>query len=101
MTSLADVRAMKAPIGQLIIAPAGTFTGVLASAPDLIPVSLITGFAPLQTGDILERAGSGETAVVRWTSIKPDGTVQWSSSAAARIIYPADGWFIIGHVSDL
>lgn len=79
------------------IAPDGTITGQLAAAPGLIPVQLVTGFAPVSVGDVLENAQTGETAVVRYSRIAPDGTVTWSSSAAHRVIYPAAGWAVIGH----
>jgi hypothetical protein len=83
------------------IAPDGTITGTLAAAATLIPVQLVTGFAPVSVGDILENARTGETAVVRWSQIQADGTVLWSSSAARRVAYPAAGWTVISHVDGL
>lgn len=83
------------------IAPDGTITGTLAAAATLIPVQLVTGFAPLSVGDILENARTGETAVVRYSQIQADGTVLWSSSAARRVVYPAAGWTVISHVDGL
>jgi hypothetical protein len=80
------------------ITPAGVITGQLAAAPALIPVQLVTGLAPLSAGEVLENAQTGETAVVRYSQIQPDGTVVWSSSVAHRVIYPAAGWTVVGHV---
>ncbi len=79
------------------IDPGGTITGTLAAAADLIPVQLVTGFAPVSVGDVLQSA-AGETMVCQWTRIGPDGTVLWSSSAGHHVVYPAAGWQIIGHV---
>jgi hypothetical protein len=80
------------------ITPDGTITGTLAAAANLIPVQLVTGFAPVSVGDVLENQQSGETAVCRWSQIRADGSVAWSSSAAARVKYPAAGWTVVGHV---
>jgi len=91
--------ANRAPIGALVIAPAGTFTGQLATTPDQVPVTLVTGFTPLQVGDVLQRVGTGETMVARRVSINLDGSVHWSSSTAdGGSTYSADGWQVIGHV---
>lgn len=81
------------------ISPAGVMAGQLADTPDQVPVTLVTGFVPVGVGDVLEREDTGETAVCRWSQIQPDGTVLWSSSAARRVVYPASGWSVIGHVS--
>jgi hypothetical protein len=83
------------------ITPAGVITGQLVTTPDQIPVQLVTGFAPVSAGDVLENQKDGETAVCRWSQIYPDGTVVWSSSAAHRVVYPAAGWSVIGHVDGL
>jgi len=80
------------------ITPAGVITGQLAAAPALIPVQLATGFAPVSPGDILENAQTGETAVCRHSRITPEGGVLWSSSAAGRVVYPASGWTVVGHI---
>jgi hypothetical protein len=91
--------ANRAPVGALVIAPAGTFTGQLASTPDQVPVTLVTGFTPLQVGDVLQRDGTGETAVVRRVSLNLDGSIQWSSSVTGGgSTYTAGGWQVIGHV---
>lgn len=80
------------------ISPAGVMTGQLAAAPDQVPVTVVTGFAPVSVGDVLENGESGETAVCRWSVIQEDGTVLWSSSAGHRVVYPAEGWTVISHV---
>jgi len=80
------------------ISPAGVMSGQLAAPPDQVPVTLVTGFAPVSVGDVMENA-AGETLVARWSQISPDGTVTWSSSADHRVIYPAAGWTNIGHLT--
>lgn len=84
-----------------LIAPDGAMTGQLAAPPDQVPVTVVTGFVPVGAGDVLENAQSGETAVCRWSQIQADGTVVWSSSAAHRVVYPAAGWSVVGHVDGL
>ena len=81
-----------------VISPAGVMSGQLAAPPDQVPVTLVTGFAPVSVGDVMENA-AGETLVARWSQISPDGTVTWSSSADHRVIYPAAGWTNIGHLT--
>lgn len=83
------------------ISPAGVMSGQLAAAPDQVPVTLVTGFAPVSTGDVLQNGQTGETAVCRWSQIGGDGTVTWSSSVDHRVIYPAAGWVVVGHVDGL
>jgi hypothetical protein len=83
------------------ISPAGAMTGQLMTAPDQVPVNVITGFAPVAVGDVLENSGTGETAVCRWSQINADGTVAWASSAAHRVVYPGEGWTVIAHVDNL
>jgi hypothetical protein len=80
------------------ITPAGVMTGQLAATPDQVPVTIITGFAPVSVGDVLENADTGETAVCRWSQISDDGTIAWSSAATHRVIYSGSGWTVIGHV---
>jgi len=83
-----------------VISPAGVMSGQLAAPPDQVPVTVVTGFAPVSVGDVLENEATGETAVARWSEISPaDGTVTWSSSAAHKVIYPGTGWHLIGHVN--
>jgi hypothetical protein len=79
------------------VTPAGAVTGQLAAAPALIPVQLVTGLTPLSAGDVMENGQTGETAVVRYSQIRPDGTVVWSSAVTPRVVYPAAGWTVIGH----
>jgi len=79
-----------------VIAPTGVMTGQLAAAPDQVPVTVVTGFAPVSVGDILQNE-AGETVVCQWSQIGADGTVTWSASAGHRVAYPAAGWTVIGH----
>ena len=82
-----------------VISPAGVMSGQLAAPPDQVPVTVVTGFAPVSVGDVMENEATGETAVARWSEISPDGTVTWSSSGAHKVIYPGTGWHLIGHVN--
>jgi hypothetical protein len=82
-----------------IIGPDGTMTGSLAAPANQVPVNLVTGFIPLSVGDVLQNNDSGETSVCQWSAINPDGTVVWSSSPSHRVVYPAAGWSVIGHVN--
>lgn len=79
------------------ISPAGAMSGQLAAPPDQVPVTVVTGFAPISTGDIMCSDATGETMVCRWSQIGPDGAVTWSASADHRVIYPAAGWTLAGH----
>jgi hypothetical protein len=81
------------------ISPAGVMSGQLAAAPDQVPVTLVTGFAPVSPGDVMENMTSGETYVCRWSQISPDGTVEWSASPDHRVVYTAAGWTLAGHVT--
>ena len=89
----------KTKMADGVIAPDGTITGTLTTTPDLIPVQLITGYTPIDIGDVLQNDLSGETLVCRWTSIQTDGTVVWSASADHRVIYNAGGWTVVGTVT--
>lgn len=89
----------EAAAGTAVISPAGAMSGQLAAAPNAVPVTVVTGFAPVAVGDVLESQQTGETAVARWSQIGPDGTVTWSASAGHRVVYPAAGWTTIGHVA--
>lgn len=82
-----------------VISPAGAMTGQLAAAPADVPVTVVTGFAPVTVGDVLENAATGETAVCRWSQISADGTVTWAAAASRQVVYPARGWTVIGHVN--
>ena len=87
--------------GAAVIVPDGSMTGQLAAAPDQVPVTAVTGFTPVGTGDVLVQGTSGETVVCRWSQIQADGTIVWSSSAQHQVIYPAVGWTVIAHVDGL
>lgn len=81
------------------IAPTGVMSGQLAAPPSQVPVTVVTGFAPVSVGDVLQNNVTGETYVARWSQISADGEAMWASSAAARVIYPAAGWTTVGHVN--
>jgi len=80
------------------ITPGGVMTGQLLAPATQTPVTIVTGFAPVGAGDVMQNA-DGETYVCRWSQISPDGTVTWSASPDHRVIYPAAGWTVIGHVT--
>ena len=82
-----------------VISPAGVMSGQLAAPPDQLPVTMVTGFAPVSVGDVMQNSVTGETMVCRYSQINPDGNVIWSASPSRQVIYPAAGWSIIGHVS--
>src|SRR6266699_1679066 len=63
--------------GSAVISPAGVMSGQLAAAADQVPVTVVTGFAPVSVGDVMENSRTGETLVCRWSQIEPDGTVIW------------------------
>lgn len=85
--------------GSALIGPDGTMSGMLALPASQVPVTVVTGFAPVAPGDVLENGQTGETAVCRWSQIRGDGTVAWAASVSRQVIYPAAGWTVIGHVS--
>lgn len=80
------------------ISPTGVLSGQLANVPSQIPVTKVTGFAPVAVGDVLEDVG-GNTYVVRWSTIMPDGTVLWSNRPDAEVKYPSEGYTTVGHVT--
>jgi hypothetical protein len=82
-----------------VISPAGVMSGQLAAAPGQVPVTVVTGFAPVAVGDVLQNDRTGETLVARWSQIGPDGSVTWASAAGHQVIYTAQGWTAIGHVA--
>jgi hypothetical protein len=84
--------------GTAVIGPDGTLAGALALPAGQVPVTVITGMAPVSVGDVLERAATGETAVCRWSRVGADGTVTWASASSGQVVYPAAGWAVIGHV---
>lgn len=83
--------------GSALIGPDGAMSGQLALPAAQVPVTLVTGLAPVSPGDVLESQRTGETAVCRWSQVAADGTVTWSSAAAHQVVYPASGWSVIGH----
>ena len=84
-----------------VIAPTGVMTGQLAAAPNLVPVTIVTGFAPVAVGDVMQNDRTGETMVARWSQIGPDGSVTWASAPGHQVIYTAQGWTAVGHVAGL
>lgn len=84
--------------GAALIGPDGAMSGQLALPAAQVPVTVVTGLAPVTVGDVLESERTGETAVCRWSQVGPDGAVTWSSAAAHQVVYPASGWSVIGHV---
>lgn len=91
----------RAQAGTAVISPAGAMSGQLAAAPGQVPVTVVTGFAPVSVGDLMQSDQNGETMVARWSGISADGTVTWAASVDHRVIYPAAGWTVVGHVSGL
>ena len=89
----------RAQAAAATISPAGAMTGQLAAPADQVPVTVVTGFVPVSTGDVLCNDDTGETMVCRWSQIGGDGTVTWAAAAGHQVIYPAQGWTVIGHVS--
>jgi len=87
------------PAATAVISPAGVMSGQLAAPPDQVPVTVVTGFAPVSTGDVMENEATGETYVCRWSQIGTDGTVTWSASADHRVVYTGAGWIMAGHVT--
>ena len=81
------------------IAPNGVMSGNLAAPPNQIPVFIVTGFAPFSVNDVVQNNTSGETMVVRWSGIDPDGIAIWSASADHRVTYAGSGWTQIGTAS--
>lgn len=87
----------RALAGSVTVGPDGTFTGGLAAAPAGVPVQLVTGFAPVSTGDVLSDA-AGNTMVARSVRVGPDGAYTWANRPDFAVAYPAAGWTVIGHV---
>ena len=82
-----------------VISPAGVMSGQLAAPPGQVPVTIVTGVAPVSVGDVMQSDSSGETMVCRWSQISPDGTVTWAAAPDHRVPYPAAGWTNVGHVA--
>lgn len=87
--------------GTALIAPDGAMTGQLAAPPHQVPVTTVTGFAPVTVGDVMVSETTGETMVCRWSRIGADGTVTWSASPGHQVIYPASGWAAVAHVDGM
>lgn len=81
------------------ISPVGVLTGQLSAPANQVPVTVVTGFAPVSVGDLLENQVTGETMVARWSQINPDGTVIWSAAVTHEVTYPATGWLVVAHYS--
>lgn len=100
-TAIALYGPARAQAGTAVISPAGVMSGQLAAAPDQVPVTVVTGFAPVSVGDLMQSDATGETMVCRWSQIGEDGTVTWAAAAGHRVIYPAAGWTVVAHVDGL
>lgn len=85
-----------APAGTVVIGSAGTITGSLERPAAQVPVTVVTGFAPVTVGDVMCSEESGETMVARASWVTPDGRCMWSSSPGRQVAYPAAGWSKIG-----
>ena len=85
--------------GSAVIAPTGVMSGQLAAAPGQVPVTVVTGFAPVAVGDVMQNDRTGETMVARWSQIDPNGAVTWASAASHQVVYSGQGWTTIGHVA--
>lgn len=89
----------RAQAATAVISPSGAMTGQLSAPASQVPVQVVTGFAPVSVGDVMQNEQTGETAVCRWSQIGGDGTVTWASAPSHQVIYPAQGWTVIGHMS--
>lgn len=85
--------------GTALIAPDGSMSGQLTAAPAAIPVQVVTEFAAVSAGDVLQNDASGETAVARAVAVQADGSYLWSPALSGGVVYKTDGWTIIGHVN--
>lgn len=74
----------------------GTITGALAHPASQVPVTVVSGFAPVSVNDVLASAETGETLVARATWVSPDGRCMWSPSPSRTVAYTADGWAKVG-----
>lgn len=80
------------------IDPTGAITGQLLTTPDQIPVTIVTGFAPIAVGDVMVNDNTGETMVARASFLDPAGKPMWSATTDSKVVYSADGWTKVGHV---
>jgi hypothetical protein len=84
--------------GTALMDPSGVLTGQLTSAPADIPVTVVTQFAAVSIGDVLQNDTSGETVVARAVAVQVDGSYEWSPAASGGVVYLTAGWTIIAHV---
>ncbi len=85
--------------GTALMDAAGVLTGQLTSPAAQVPVTVVTEFAQVSTGDVLSNNATGETVVARSVRMQPDGSCHWSSSPSGGVVYTTAGWTIIGHVA--
>lgn len=74
----------------------GAITGALAHPAAQVPVTVVSGFAPVTVNDVLSSEQSGETMVARASWVSPDGRCMWSPSPSRTVAYTAEGWSKIG-----
>jgi hypothetical protein len=82
-----------------VIDPTGAMTGTLSAPPDQVPITVVTGFAPITVGDVLSSDRTGETMVARSVWLTNQGVPMWANTPEATVPYPAAGWTVIGHVT--
>src|SRR5262245_4130289 len=85
--------------GQMVISPAGMFSGQLQVPASQVPVTRMPAFTAVTEGDVLESAASGETYVARSVWIEADGSYRWAASPSRQVTYAMAGWSVIGHVT--
>lgn len=85
--------------GEMLISPAGVFSGQLQVPASQVPVTLVPAFAAVTEGDILASDASGETYVARAVWIAADGSYRWSASLSRQVAYTTAGWTVTGHVT--
>jgi len=85
--------------GTALMDASGALTGQLTSPAAQIPVTVVTQFAQVSTGDVLSSNATGETMVVRAVTVQPDGTYLWSPAPSGGVVYKTDGWSVISHVN--
>ena len=81
-----------------LIGPTGVMSGQLNADASTIPITVVTGFAPVTAGDVLSSNRTGETLVARAAWITTSGQSMWADTPDAKVSYPAAGWTVIGHV---
>jgi len=85
--------------GTALMDASGVLTGQLTSPAAQIPVTVVTQFTQVSTGDVLSSNATGETMVVRAVTVQPDGTYLWSPAPSGGVVYKTDGWSVISHVN--